>query len=78
MAMTGYRQTHKRFALDTNHTDMWEMIKLLRKNLIDNDPLMPRAERQWFTSGYEVWIRLDCLDNPIVTWLMLQTRHSRD
>lgn len=75
--MTEYQQTHKQFEVDCNQMDWWEIVKLLREHLGDNDPLMRRAKRQWFTNGYTVWIRRDCLDNPFVTWLMLQVKTQR-
>jgi len=64
--------THKRFQLKLHDGNMWEIVKLLRQHLGDNDPLMPRAKRRWFTSGYDVWIRFDCLDESVVSWFVLR------
>jgi len=73
--------THKRFQLKLHDGNMWEIIKLLREHLGDNDPLMlhqwidplmPKTERKWFTSGYDVWIRFDCLDESVVSWFVLR------
>ena len=65
---------HKRFQLKLHDGNMWEIIKLLREHLGDNDPLLPKTERKWFTSGYDVWIRFDCLDESVVSWLLLQIK----
>ena len=66
--------THKRFQLKLHDGNMWEIIKLLREHLGDNDPLMTKTERKWFTSGHDVWIRFDCLDESVVSWLLLQIK----
>jgi len=64
--------THKRFHVNSNQMGWWEIVNLLRTHLGDNDPLLSRTKRKWFTSGYYVWIRIDCLKDPFVTWFVLR------
>ena len=64
--------THKRFQVNSNQMGWWGIINLLRKHLGDNDPLLSRTKRKWFTSENYVWIRIDCLKDPFVTWFVLR------
>jgi hypothetical protein len=48
------------------------IIKEFRQTLGDNRLLQPLQERPWFTDPDGVWIRHDCLNYTLITWLVLK------
>ena len=69
--MKPYEQTHQCFKFYVD----FDVIKLCREHLGDNDPYELLQNRKWFTfPSNEIWIRNDCVDSTIVTFFALQQK----
>jgi hypothetical protein len=70
-----YHSTTHRF-IPISRSSTWPVdcpvIRICREMLGDNRITQPLHERPWFTDPDGVWIRHDCLDNPLATWLVLK------
>jgi hypothetical protein len=71
-----YKATHRFFkvAFTSKKYSIWgyEELELIRQHLGDNNPNEVLQFRSWFTDIGGIWIRHDCLNNELVTWLALK------
>jgi hypothetical protein len=72
--MSQYHRTHR--FIQVKRSSAWPegcpVIRDCREMLGDNRITQPLHERPWFTAADGVWIRHDCLDNSLATWLVLK------
>ncbi len=71
--MMQYHNTHRFIQVDRSAA--WPdcpVIRVCREMLGDNRITQPLHQRPWFTAPDGVWIRHDCLDNSLITWLVLK------
>lgn len=72
-----YYKTHKFFKMEkTPKGTSWgsEEADMCKRYLGENDPNELLITRKWFTGWDGIYIRLDCLDNELVTWFTLKAK----
>lgn len=77
-----YSETHRLFKGIRTSTDIEKNVwysseaELFRECLGDNDPYELLQNRKWFTSFEGVYVRHDCLDHALITFLALKAQHE--
>ena len=73
-----YDKTHRLFKINfTTKGVLWgsEESDLCRKYLGDNNLNDLLQNRKWFTCFEGIYIRHDCLNNELVSWLALKDKN---